>query len=112
MPEGSPDLDPSNDTAVLSIHVVDYLPVKKVILYYGTHTLCIPCGTYGEAAVEEVLDSFPDIVYSTSAHSGTTDPYNCSDGLHLNNVYVWPYTGHPAFLFDLFQFPYFYNVVP
>src|SRR6185436_11413858 len=68
--------------------------------------------TYGEAAVEEVLDSFPETVYSTSVFSGIIDPYNCADGLHLNNVYVWPYTGHPAFLFDLFQFPYFYNVVP
>ena len=70
MPEGNPDPDPSNDTAFLTIHVVDYLPQKKVILYYGTHLQCTPCGTYGEAAVEEVLDSFPETVYSTSVFSG------------------------------------------
>ena len=113
MPNNSADPNPSNDTAFLTIHAVDSLPERKVVMFYGTHTDCFPCGTYGEPEFNEVIDSFPENVYTISAHDVTAgDPYENDDAEHLNNVYIWPYTGHPAFIFDFFKFPYYYDINP
>lgn len=112
MPGNQPDPNPSNDTVSITIHVVDSLPEKKMVVYYGTHTQCFPCGTYGEPQLEGILDSFPNSAYVITAHDGLADPFNTEDGGDINDTYFWPFTGHPAFVYDQFKFPFFFSIVP
>lgn len=106
MPGGYPDPDPSNDTLVTEIRVVEALPPQHVMMFYGTHVECFPCGTYGEATIRAVLDSFPNTVHLASASDGSPDPYEVIEGQALNELYMWPFTGHPAFVFDLYAMPF------
>jgi hypothetical protein len=110
MPGGFPDTDPSNDTLTTDITVVASLPPKEVMMFYGTHVDCFPCGTYGEPSVEAVLDSFPGTVHLATVCDGSPDPYEVPEGEQFNELYIWPYTGHPAFVTDVFEFPFFSDI--
>lgn len=110
MPGGFADTDPSNDTLITTITVVQALPPKEVMMFYGTHVQCFPCGTYGEPSVEAVLDSFPGTVHLAAVFDASPDPYEIPEGQQFNDLYIWPYTGHPAFVCDVFQLPFFSDV--
>jgi len=111
-PGGFPDTNPANDTAWINITVCDSLPEKNVLIWYGTHVDCFPCGGYGEEMIDSINSMFPDQALLIRAHDEAGDPYVCDESTMLNNLYIWPYSGHPSWVFDQFTFPYFDVIVP
>lgn len=111
-PEGNPDANPANDTLYTTITVVNELPEKHVLFFMGSHQNCFPCGGMGETNMYYVLDNYPDDVFLVKAHDDfPSDPFSCDDCMDFNDAYIWPFTGHPAFLFDLYSFPFYDNPV-
>lgn len=105
-PNGYVDQDTSTDTIYRTVHVVDFLPPRNELLYFGTHQDCFPCGGYGESLLTDIENTFGESVNVARIHasiSGDIFAYEESD--ILNDLYVWDYTGHPGFVHDLYRFP-------
>ncbi len=111
-PGGYPDTNPSNDTSWLTVHVCDSLPEKNVLIWYGTHIDCFPCGGYGENMIDSIDSFYPDNTFMIRVHDEDGDPFVCDESTDINNIYIWPFSGHPSFVFDQFEFPYFHDMVP
>ncbi|MBC8046776.1 MAG: T9SS type A sorting domain-containing protein [Fimbriimonadaceae bacterium] len=109
LPNGYADEYASDDTLYTTVRVVDSLPEKYELLYFGTHQNCFPCGGIGEENLGTIHDTYGDAVNVVRIHaeaSGTGEDIFATDESNtLNDLYVWNYTGHPAFLHDLYRFP-------
>ncbi|MBL7943963.1 MAG: Omp28-related outer membrane protein [Flavobacteriales bacterium] len=111
-PEGNPDTNPSNDTLVTTIRVVDTLPARNMVMFEGTHQDCFPCGGMGEEQLNLILNTYPETVSMVSVHADiATDVLNFDEGVMFNDTFIFAFSGHPTFLFDLFTFPFYADPV-
>lgn len=97
---GSQDLDLSNDTIGYMIHVVDYLPIKHVLLEKYSHTYCGPCYD-GDLSVIDLLTNY-DNLSVVAVHNASNDPFSFPDGTILDNFFA---DAHPEFVFDRYLYP-------
>lgn len=107
-PNGGTDLDRSNDTLEYTIHCLDDLPEKRVLIHYHTHTICGPCYDEGEEYANHI-DQDPSAASGVSIHDAPNDPFTIADGSIVDNYYA---PAHPYIVFDRFWFPYFNSYEP
>lgn len=105
-PNGFADQNPADNSIETIVHVVDYLPEKQEHLYFGSHQECFPCGGIGESTLQTIDNVYGEDVHVTRIHAFIgSDVFAYPQSETLNNLYVWDYTGHPAFVHDLYRFP-------
>lgn len=98
--QGVSDINPLNDTVHYLIHVVDYLPEKRVLLEKYSHHTCGPC--YGGDLDTEILLGTNSKLSSITIHEGNSDPMSFPDGATLDAYFS---TAHPNFVFDRMLYP-------
>ncbi len=98
---GSSDINQANDTIHHPIQIVDYLPVKHVLLEKFSHTTCNPCYG-GDLDAEELMNNYNNLSLVT-VHDGASDPMNFSNGTIIDD-YFSVGVGHPNFVFDRFKY--------
>lgn len=98
--QGALDSNPLNDTVQYLIHVVDYLPEKRVLLEKYSHHTCGPC-YQGDLDTEILLGTHGNLS-AVTVHEGNSDPMSFPDGGTLNSYFS---TAHPNFVFDRMLYP-------
>ncbi len=93
--EGAPDSNSGNDTISYLIHVVDYLPVKHILLEKYSHHTCGPC-YQGDINAEALKNNYGNLSIVT-IHNSPSDPMSFTDGATLDNFFSY---AHPNFVLD------------
>lgn len=95
------DNNPSNDTVVKNIRVLETLPKKNVVLEVYKHQACGPC--YDAASYCDTLVAKNPRYSVASIYTPKNDVLYNADGAVFNDIFNF---AHPMPVFDRFRFPY------